>query len=57
MSSMPPSDVIRLRHMLDAAREAIAFGASRTLPLLKMAELADIIGEQKMKFIGLVGGC
>jgi hypothetical protein len=49
---MPPSDVVRLRHMLDAAREAITFGAGRTMPLLKMAELADIIGGQGMEFSG-----
>ena len=27
---MPPEDVIRLRHMLDAAREALGFAYSRT---------------------------
>ena len=54
---MPPSDVVRLRHMLDAAREAITFGAGRlpndlardrvlTLALIKCIE---IIGEAAAK--------
>ena len=50
---MPPSDVVRLRHMLDAAREAIAFGAGRTsddlardrVLTLALVKCIEIIGE------------
>ncbi|MBI4873598.1 MAG: DUF86 domain-containing protein [Acidobacteria bacterium] len=54
---MSPSDLVRLRHMLDAAREAVVFGAGRraaelhrdrllTLALLKCIE---IVGEAASK--------
>lgn len=57
MFSMPASDLMRLRHMLDAAREALAFVAGRkredllhdrvlTLALLRSIE---IIGEAASK--------
>ena len=50
---MPPEDVIRLRHMLDAAREALGFAYSRTRDELdgdRMLAMAlvkeiEIIGE------------
>jgi uncharacterized protein with HEPN domain len=54
---MPPSDVIRLRHMLDAAREAIAFGAAKTsddlthdrVLTLALVKCIEIIGEAAAK--------
>jgi uncharacterized protein with HEPN domain len=54
---MPPSDVVRLRHMLDTAREAIAFGAGRTPDDLKrdrvltlaLVKCIEIIGEAAAK--------
>ena len=48
---MPPSDLVRLRHMLDAAREAITFVADKTAQELKSDRIlslalvkADIVG-------------
>jgi uncharacterized protein with HEPN domain len=54
---MPPSDVVRLRHMLDAAREAVAFGAGRTpedltrdrILTLALVKCIEIIGEAAAK--------
>ena len=54
---MPPSDVVRLRHMLDAAREAIAFGTGRTsddlardrVLTLALVKCIEIIGEAAAK--------
>jgi uncharacterized protein with HEPN domain len=54
---MPPRDLIRLRHMLEAAREAIAFGSRRDREELirdRMLALAlvkgiEIIGEAASK--------
>ena len=54
---MPPSDLVRLQHMLDAAREAVVFGTGRaaadlrkdrvlTLALVKCIE---IVGEAASK--------
>lgn len=56
-SNMPRSDFVRLRHMLDAAREAQEFGAGHTghdLALDRMRSLAivrciEIIGEAASK--------
>jgi uncharacterized protein with HEPN domain len=54
---MPPSDVVRLRHMLDAAREAVTFAAGRTAQDLKsdrilslaLVKCIEIIGEAATK--------
>lgn len=56
-SSMPPADAIRLRHMLDAGREAMAFCAGRTREdfernrqlLLAVVKDLEIIGEAATK--------
>jgi|SRR5579872_3272233 len=53
MSSMPHSDVVRLQHMLDAAREAITFGAGGSpddlardrVLTLALVKCIEIIGE------------
>jgi len=50
---MPASDLARLRHMLDAAREAVAFGAGRKpedlrrdrVLTLALVRCIEIIGE------------
>ncbi|MGA2326540.1 MAG: HepT-like ribonuclease domain-containing protein [Bryobacteraceae bacterium] len=54
---MPPSDIVRLRHMLDAAREALALGAGRTSRdlsrdrtlALALVKCIEIIGEAAAK--------
>jgi uncharacterized protein with HEPN domain len=54
---MPPNDVVRLRHMLDAAREAVAFGSGRTpedltrdrVLTLALVKCIEIIGEAAAK--------
>ncbi len=54
---MPPSDVVRLRHMLDAAREAVTFAAGKTAQDLKsdrilslaLVKCIEIIGEAATK--------
>lgn len=50
---MPTSDTVRIRHILDAAREAVAFGEGRsrsdldTDPMLSLALVRqlEVIGE------------
>lgn len=54
---MPPSDLVRLRHMLEAAREAVAFAAGNTAQDLKsnrilslaLVKCIEIIGEAATK--------
>lgn len=54
---MPPSDLVRLRHMLDAAREAVTFVASKTaqdlasdrILSLALVKCIEIIGEAATK--------
>lgn len=54
---MPPSDRTRLLHMLDAAREALAFAAGRTaadlghdrLLALALVKCIEIVGEAASK--------
>ncbi len=54
---MPPSDLVRLRHMLDAAREAIRFAGGKTAQDLKsdrvlslaLVKCIEIIGEAATK--------
>jgi uncharacterized protein with HEPN domain len=54
---MLPSDLVRLRHMLDAAREALAFGTGRTsddltrdrVLTLALVKCIEIIGEAAAK--------
>jgi uncharacterized protein with HEPN domain len=54
---MPPSDLVRLRHMLDAAREAVTFVAGTTAEDLKsdrilslaLVKCIEIIGEAASK--------
>jgi uncharacterized protein with HEPN domain len=54
---MPPSDLVRLRHMLDAAREAVTFVAGNTAQDLKsdrilslaLVKCIEIIGEAATK--------
>ena len=54
---MPPSDLVRLRHMLDAAREAVKFIAGKTAEDLKsdrvlslaLVKCIEIIGEAATK--------
>ena len=53
MSSMPDDDRIRMQHMLDAAREAVAFARGRTradldadrLLVLGLLKSIEIVGE------------
>ena len=53
MSSMPDDDRIRMQHMLDAAREAVAFARERTradldtdrLLVLGLLKSIEIVGE------------
>ena len=55
--SMPPADLVRLRHMLDAAREAVSYGSSRTpadlaqsrILTLALVKCVEIIGEAATK--------
>lgn len=50
---MPPSDTVRLRHMLDAAREAVSFAAGKSradldadrMLALSVVKAIEIIGE------------
>lgn len=50
---MPASDAVRLRHILDAAREAVAFAKGRSRPdldadhmlTLALVRLLEIVGE------------
>jgi len=54
---MPPSDLVRLRHMLDAAREAVTFVSGKTAQDLKsdrilslaLVKCIEIIGEAATK--------
>ena len=54
---MPPNDLVRLRHMLDAARETVAFAAGKTAQDLKsdrvlslaLVKCIEIIGEAATK--------
>lgn len=54
---MPPSDLVRLRHMLDAAREAVTFAARKTaldltsdrILSLALVKCIEIIGEAASK--------
>jgi uncharacterized protein with HEPN domain len=54
---MPKSDLIRLRHMLDAAREAVQFASGRSRPdlntdrmlVLSLVKSIEIIGEAASK--------
>jgi uncharacterized protein with HEPN domain len=54
---MPPSDLVRVRHMLDAAREAVTFAAGKTAQDLKsdrilslaLVKCIEIIGEAATK--------
>jgi len=54
---MPPSDVVRLRHMLDAARETVMFAVDKTAQDLKsdrilslaLVKCIEIIGEAATK--------
>jgi uncharacterized protein with HEPN domain len=54
---MPPGDSVRLRHMLDAAREAVTFAAGKTSQDLKfdrvlslaLVKCIEIIGEAATK--------
>ena len=49
---MPPSDLVRLRHMLDAAREAVTFVAGKTAQDLKSDRILSLALVKCIEIIG-----